>query len=101
VELWEAGERPDLTGITWEEKAYSHTTVDGERLAGYARKIPGQAPVAMTITVPAGTGAVQMSEIDFEAELMLERGLRYRVTADHGVDDGGVRRLDVEVLPHG
>ena len=55
----------------------------------------------MTITVPAGTGAVQMSEIDHEAELMLERGLRYRVVADHGVDDGGVRRLDVEVLPHG
>ncbi len=100
-ELWEAGERPDLTGVTWEEKAYSHTTVNGGRLAGYARKIADMEPVAMTITVPAGTGAVQMSEIDHEAELMLERGLRYRVVADHGVDDGGVRRLDVEVLPHG
>lgn len=99
--LWEAGERPDLTGVTWEEKAYSHTTVDGGRLAGYARKIPGQEPVAMTITVPAGTGAVQMSEIDHEAELMLERGLHYRVVADHGVDDGGIRRLDVEVIPRG
>ena len=100
-ELWEAGERPDLTGVTWEEKAYSHTTVNGDRLAGYARKIPGQEPVAMTITVPAGTHAVQMSEIDHEAELMLERGLRYRIVADHGVDDGGVRRLDVEVLSRG
>lgn len=100
-ELWEAGERPDLTGVTWEEKAYSHTTVDGGRLAGYARKIIDQEPVAMTITVPAGTGAVQMSEIDYEAELMLERGLHFRVTADHGVDEGGVRRLDVEVIPHG
>jgi ADP-ribosyltransferase exoenzyme len=101
-ELWEAGERPDLTGVTWEEKAYSHTTVNGGRLAGYAKKImSSMEPVAMTITVPAGTHAVQMSEIDHEAELMLERGLRYRVVADHGVDDGGVRRLDVEVIPRG
>lgn len=100
-ELWQAGERPDLTGVTWEEKAYSHTTVDGARLAGYARKVADLEPVAMTITVPAGTGAVQMSEIDHEAELMLERGLTFRVTADHGVDSGGVRRLDVEVTNRG
>ena len=32
--LWEAGERPDLTGVTWEEKAFAHTTVNGDRLAG-------------------------------------------------------------------
>jgi hypothetical protein len=100
-ELWQAGERPDLTGVTWEEKAYSHTTVNSERLSGYAQKLPEQEPVAMTIVVPAGTGAVQMSEIDHEAELMLERGLKYRVVADHGIDGGGVRRLDVEVIPHG
>lgn len=98
-ELWEAGERPDLTGVTWEEKAFAHTTVNGDRLAGYARKIVGLEPVAMTIIVPAGTGAVQMSELDFEAELMLERGLQFRVVADNGVDESGVRRLDVEVLP--
>lgn len=100
-DLWEAGERPDLTGVTWEEKAFGHTTVNGDRLAGYARKIAGLEPVAMKILVPAGTGAVQMSEFDFEAELMLERGLHFRVVADHGTDEGGVRRLDVEVIPRG
>lgn len=100
-DLWEAGERPDLTGVTWEEKAFAHTTVDSGRLAGYARKIAGLEPVAMKIYVPAGTGAVQMSEFDFEAELMLERGLHYRVIADHGTDAGGVRQLDVEVIPRG
>jgi hypothetical protein len=98
-ERWEAGYRPDLTGVTWEEKAYAHTTVIGERLSGYARRLGGMEPVAMTIIVPAGTGAVHMSTMEHEAELMLERGLSFRVVADNGVDAGGVRRLDVEVLP--
>lgn len=98
---WEAGYRPDLTGVTWEEKGYAHTTVIGDRLSVYARRLASMEPVAMTIIVPAGTGAVQMSTMDQEAELMLERGLNFRVIADHGVDDGGTRRLDVEVLPRG
>lgn len=97
---WEAGERPDLTGMVWEERAYTHTTVIDGRLKGYARKIVGQDPVAMNILVPKGTKGVQMSGLDAEGELMLERGLKYRVVKDHGTDENGVRRWDVEVIPN-
>lgn len=98
---WEAGERPDLTGLVWEELAYTHTTVIDGRLKGYARKIVGQDPVAMNILVPKGTKGVQMSGLDAEGELMLERGLKYRVVKDHGTDENGVRQWDVEVIPNG
>lgn len=97
---WEAGERPDLTGMVWEERAYTHTTVDDERLGGYARKYPEQDAVAMNILVPKGTKGVQLSGMDYEAEIMLERGLKYRVVKDHGTDENGVRQWDVEVIPN-
>lgn len=98
---WEAGERPDLTGMVWEERAYTHTTVIDGRLKGYARKIgKDQDPVAMNILVPKGTKGVQMSGLDAEGEIMLERGLKYRVVKDHGTDENGVRQWDVEVIPN-
>jgi hypothetical protein len=98
---WQSGERPDLTGLTWTEKGYSHTTVAEDKVAGYAKKVADLEPVAMKISVPKGTQGIQMSGMDKEAELMLQRGLKYRVTKDHGVDSSGVRRLDVEVVRGG
>lgn len=57
----------------------------------------------MRILVPKGTGAAGMkrnAEIrDAEKELLLERGLKYRVVKDHGVSAEGRRVLDVEVVP--
>lgn len=97
---WEAGERPDLTGMVWEERAYTHTTVNDERLGTYASKGEGRDPVAMNILVPKGVKGVQLSGMDYEAEIMLERGLKYRVVKDHGTDENGVRRWDVEVIPN-
>jgi hypothetical protein len=95
---WQAGERPDLTGMVWEDLAYSHTTVKPDILDYHARKIADLDPVAMKILVPKGTRAVQMSGMDLEGELMLERGLRFRVVKDHGADENGVRQWDVEVI---
>lgn len=96
------GKRPDLTGYQWTQKSYLHTTTDAERLNTYAQKHQGfdLEPVAMTIVLPKGTGAVQMSDQKFEAELMAQRGLKLRVAADHGVDSHGVRHLDIEVVGH-
>ena len=117
-ERWLAGDRPDLTGLTWHEAAYvstsasdEHSQVFGERWSRMAREMPDSSgePVIMTIRVPAGTQAIQLGQLGFtegpggrqimgSAELMLQRGLTMTVVADHGVDDKGFRRLDVEVV---
>jgi hypothetical protein len=59
----------------------------------------------MRLLVPAGVGAIEISgprdpdTLEGESEVLLQRGLRMRVVADHGVDARGVRQLDVEVIP--
>lgn len=95
----------DMTGMEWREDAYMSTTVDLNVAEGFSDD--GDGAVLMHITVPAGTGAVQLSSasggntVHAEAELLLQRGLRLRVVADRGVDSNGIRRLDVEVIPGG
>lgn len=83
------GGRGDLTGAEWSDKGF--TTATAKFDLQYAD--PGQVRLAMH--VPKGTGAVVMS--DKYQEMLLDRGLRYRVRADHGVIDG-VRHLDVDVI---
>lgn len=110
VEVWRSGVRPDLTGLRFQDHAYSSTTVDPEITKAYADRfvrvtegsLSGE-PIVMRITVPAGTGAVALSPMEkgSEAEVLLERGLTFEVVQDHGVDDSGVRRLDVRVVPDG
>lgn len=117
TDRWEAGERPNLTGAKWQEKAYVSTSAQAgtadafvERQVRFQREtshvgLQGE-PVVMRISVPAGTGAVQLGRMGevgpkgptTSAEILLERGLTMQVTADHGVDEGGIRRLDVEVV---
>jgi len=114
-ERWIAGDRPDLTGLSWKEKAYVSTSADtehsplfGERWARMAKENPDSQgePVIMTIRVPQGTGAVQLGQMGWStgpggkkiknsAEILLEHGLTMTVTADHGIDGQGFRRLDV------
>jgi len=53
--------------------------------------------VAMRMLLPWGTQALRLGEWGQEAEVLLGRGNRYKVTADYGVVDG-VRRIDVEVV---
>lgn len=115
-ERWLAGDRPNLTGASWTDRGYTSTTANpayaqafGERWARTAREMPDSAgePVMMKITVPAGTGAIQLGGMGTttgpggrtilnSAELMLQRDLTFTVTADHGVDADGFRQLDVE-----
>jgi hypothetical protein len=100
---WAAGKRPNLTGVRFTDKAYSSTTADpkvaedfGKRWKTANSETDGE-PIVLTVDVPKGTGAVQMAEWGHAAEILLQRGLTYEVTADHGVVDG-YRRLDVKVV---
>jgi hypothetical protein len=101
---WIAGERPDLTGMQWVDHGYQSTTARPgvvEEFGGDWRKYnkpdDGE-PIILNMLVPKGTGGVQLSELDHEAEILLERGLIQEIVADHGVGADGFRRLDVRVV---
>jgi hypothetical protein len=56
----------------------------------------------MRFIFPKGTPAVQLSGYEYEAELMIGPGYRFRVIRDHGTFAAGdptSRLLDVEVIP--
>jgi hypothetical protein len=101
--------RPDRdnSGLTWVDHGYTSASPFDIEATGFSRA-EGGGGVLMTITVSAGVAAVgvvqpEESQWEGEVELMLERGLRFRVTRDHGtaeVASVGVRarRLDVEVV---
>lgn len=89
-----------LKGAEWTEHAYVSTTAD-EKVGDW---FTGDDEVKMRIRVPAGTQGIEISPFSdgqgSEAELLLQRGLRMRVTGDTGpVERGSVRWLDVEVVP--
>lgn len=89
----------DLTGMQWREDAYVSSSAVRTVAADFAEGADSVGLV-MNISVPAGTGGVELSPVTFGAELLLDRGHTFRVTADRGVVDG-VRVVDVEVLPKG
>lgn len=120
TDRWEAGERPDLTGLRFRDAAFTSTTADPavadafvgsavrfQRETGYVG-LEGE-PVVMNVSVPRGTGAVSLGGMGTvgprgptdSAEILLERGLSFEVTADRGVGDDGIRRLDVAVVAGG
>lgn len=90
----------DLTGLEWAEQAYVSTTAK-ELVAQRFASSGADAPLVMRILAPAGTRAVEASGMNLEAEVLLARGLRFRVVADRGRDPQGVRHIDVEVIPGG
>lgn len=88
----------DLTGLEWREDAYVSTSADRAMAEGFAATL-GDSGLVMRILTPKGTGAVQVSGLKLEAEILLHRGMRFRVIRDRGrspVD--GLRHIDVEVL---
>lgn len=94
-----------MEGAEWTFKAYASTSADIETADEFTRyggsKGKGAQPTVMRILVPAGTGVLALDEdagIGSESELLLDRDLRYRVVKDRGVDNGGIRRLDVVVV---
>lgn len=109
-----------VEGTEWVDPAYLSTTAD-RAMADYFSQgrsgpLGGAAAglVRMHIRVPRGVRALRMSGAprpkspfglqnwvggDEESELLLQRGLRYRIVADYGIDAKGIRRLDVDVIP--
>lgn len=89
----------DLTGATWTSRTYVSTSSDPSIGLLYGSR-HDQSPVFMRVVTPEGTRAIAIS--GGEAELMLQRGLRFRVVADRGIVQtaaGPRRALDVEVVP--
>lgn len=84
-----------VVGHSFTEPAFTSTHVGAPQ---YGFSEGGRAPLHMRILVPKGTPAITANEVDAE-EMLLGRGLTYRVVADHGVDVDGIRNLDVEVTP--
>jgi phage portal protein BeeE len=94
-----------LVGLEYIEDAYSSTTADKAVTEEFWA--PGGAII--NLRVPAGVGAIQLSDfgpppepgherpVTDEAELLLQRGLRVRITGDRVVNR--IRELDAEVVP--
>ena len=91
----------DLTNAQFGDLAYVSTGKTADQAAAIARHGFGSEndprdPLVMRILAPRGTGAIEASD----TEMLLDRGLQFRVVADRGVLDGA-RHLDVEILPAG
>jgi hypothetical protein len=88
----------DLTDRDWTDQGYVSTTA-GTALAKFSGNGAG---IQMRILVPAGTHAIGVEAatagLSGEQELLLDRGLSFRVVHDHGMVDGR-RKIDVEVVP--
>lgn len=92
-------------GLTWDDAGYVSTTTDHGVLSHFASHADASsAPVAMRVFVPRGTHALRVGKngsnhrYEHESEVVLPRGQRYRIMADHGVDADGVHNVDVELL---
>lgn len=98
---WEAGKRPNLTGLKWKEDAYVSTSAKPDVSEGYKKwttapgvKSAGE-PILLDIELPAGISAVQLSELETEGEILAQRGLDMEVLEDLGLDKDGFRLLRV------
>lgn len=95
---WESMQE-SATGYSFTDNGYASTTVS----EGVARQFAGNgAGIRMNILVPRGTSAVGITQpagtpLAGERELLLNRGLTYRILNDYE-DASGVRTFDVEVV---
>lgn len=112
TDIFEGDLDRDLTGVAWTEDAFASTSADRRVAAQFAGMFGDrESPVLMRIVAPRGTGALTLSDWEeggfglggvSQAEVLLERGLRYRVVGDRAVDEPGIpgktRILDVEIV---
>ena len=88
----------DLTGLTWTDPAFTSTTVNPDGAEAYVGDTD-QRGVAIRLHLPTGTTAIGIGYdhgYNDEGEVLLPRGLTFRVTHDQGTQgDYGVRWLDV------
>jgi hypothetical protein len=114
-EIWGDGTN-DLTGMEWTEHGFSSTTTSLAIAKGFAGAGPStkgkptkpgdanwshdSSRVMMRIFTPKGVGGIQLSGKEYESEMLLDRGVKFRVVKDNGVVNGA-RQLDVEVIEAG
>jgi ADP-ribosyltransferase exoenzyme len=79
----------DMTGVTWRDHAFVSTSVVPCSVGGGLAQ--------MRIVVPAGTSAFSHRLLD-DDEMVLDRGLTFRIVHDRGGQSGEIRHLDVEVV---
>lgn len=96
-DAWE--EDGDNAGLAWEDPAFTSTSTNQE----VASRLFAQGNVLMTMLVPKGTKATHLAhdagDLDEdESEILLNRGLKFRIMRDNGKDADGVRHIDVEVM---
>jgi hypothetical protein len=92
-----------LTGAEWTEDAFQSTSADPAVAERFTINEDGKrAAAVIKMRVPKGTGAIQLSDERYEAEVLLERGLKLRVISDTGPwrrGQKGFRTIEVEVVP--
>lgn len=88
------GGRPPGVGTEWTDHGYVSTTTDRHP----EKTFTGESGIEMRILVRKGTRAFSNNHLD-PGEVVLDRGLTFRVVADHGIDAyRGTRQLDVEIV---
>ncbi|WP_320069613.1 phage minor capsid protein [Micromonospora sp. RTGN7] len=87
----QAAARALPVGTRWTEHSYVSSTASRSVAEEFAR-----GGAILTIRVPRGTGALQLSGAEYESELLLQRGLRLRVVSDTGPGPG--REIVAEVV---
>lgn len=91
----------NVAGVEWSQRSYSSTS--GE--LGTAQSFAGHNGVVMRIIIPKELGVkginAQGGQHPGENEIILQRGIRYRVVADYGKGPNDNRRyIDVMVVPN-
>lgn len=99
-----AASKKNLTGAEWIDEAPQSTTADPDIADRFQRSEGAgkRTDARLIVRVPAGTGAIQLSDERYEAEMLLERGLRMRVISDTGPWRRGQKKprtIEVEVVP--
>ncbi len=91
--------RSDMRGVEWADHGYLSTTTSKTLAKGFSQKgtVDEGTGAVLELLVPRGTRAIQLSDISGESEILLGRGLKFRVVSDTGFGPGRV--LKVEVLP--
>jgi hypothetical protein len=87
-----------LLGMEWREDSYVSTTAVEARTSLFLSGSRARERLLIRILVPKGSKAVQASLKGAEAEILLDRGQRFRVVADYGVNPQGIRQIDVELI---
>lgn len=85
----------DVVGREWTDAGYVSTST--KRDIAEHSFAGGSEGVLLTVRSPEGTPALQIDGLG-ETEVLLGRGQRFRVVADHGTTKSGARHLEVEVV---